>query len=399
MSIYLNVVHHLDAIAFINIELHRKRGSAKESSSSSSPSKTEKTSEAFEPECDLSIAHLNSIVSLLSSTTGKEAVVSVLGLPGLAEILFPYMMFPAHLLEDKEGATKELTCFGYAVDIFLQVVKFQDDVRYLEFYSDVLSKLIISWENIIPSLGDDSAKLSEIVVWLSLIKNPDIFNYDNFTTLSNVVQESMERLEKFPGELITSLRILRHLSIPYWSYASLRLNCEDEPALKNDFVDELKYRYSVTQLFSSGVYTHLINILSKLYGFYQQPFVHSSDFVSSDGSLVIALIKPTVTLLDAILNSVIQARNAEFKDLSTVVPLIQIYALLEAFPSSSSAPPPYYYNDAGLLKQTVVKSLLRFVQVVYTHEGEDVLLSKSLWTQMMTEVNKISLTFIAAHWF
>lgn len=364
----VHVVHQLDCIAQLRSP-HSKKKPTRSDCANEDPIDI-----LEEPDFSQAAVHFNALESLLTVPCGKDAIVAVIGMPKFTEILFPYLSIE---IEDDnpELCPTKAACYGYAVDLITITIKYQDNASFLESYAEKLYNLIIP-DDKINSKHEESPKLCEILLWLSIAKNPDVFTYDKLPNLANAVQENLEKLDKFPGELITTLRILCYLTIPRTPVGEF--SSEDH---NNELIEELKYKYATIQLFSSDLHTHLINLLSKLFGIYQQPFLHSSNFVGSEGGFVVMLIKPALALLENILSYVIQARNTDFKDLTAVIPLVQTYILLQAFPNSSP-----YFMIAQKLKQNVVTILLGYTQVIYTTEGEEVL-SKSLWTQMMAEVS------------
>ncbi|KAB7494404.1 Protein virilizer-like protein [Armadillidium nasatum] len=368
MSTKLHVVHQLDCIAALGGPLKSIKRVKLENGG---------ISHDVDNSLDYSQAavHFNCLESLLMSPVGKESIISVIGSPYFMKILLPYLIIDIEE-ETPENHPTKAACFGYAVDLLTIAIKFQNDAQILKQHAEYLCNVIASFDKA-TTKSEDCIKLCEILPWLAVGKNSDVFTYDKLSILSNTVQDNLEKLEKFPGELFSTLRILCYLTIPQTPVGEF--NSEDH---NNELIEELKYKYAATQLFSFDLHTHLINLLSKLFNMYQQPFLHSSNFVGSEGGLVVMLIKPSLALLETILGFIIKARNADFKDLTAIVPLVQTYILLQAFPTSSP-----YHSTSQKLKQKVINILLGYTQVKYTTEGEEVL-TKSLWTHMMTEIFK-----------
>lgn len=367
MSTKLHAVHQLDCIAALG-------GSIK----SIKRVKLENGGITYDIDTSLDYSqaavHFNCLESLLMSPIGKDAIITVIGSSNFMEILLPYLILDVDEDTPENHPTKA-ACFGYAVDLLTIAIKFQNDAKLLKQHAEFLCNIIASFDKA-TTKSEDCIKLCEILPWLAVAKNSDVFTYDKLSILSNIVQDNLEKLEKFPGELFSTLRILSYLTIPETPVGEF--NSDDH---NNELIEELKYKYASTQLFSFDLHTHITNLLSKLFNMYQQPFLHSSNFVGSEGGLVVMLIKPSLALLENILSFIIKERNADFKDLTAIVPLVQTYILLQAFPTSSP-----YHTTTQKLKQKVINILLGYTQVKYTTEGEDVL-SKSLWTHMMTEVS------------
>ena len=380
----IHIVQQLDSLAMLQAERNAKK----------------KLQETTGDLMSREISILNILHSVLISPMGKEAIVGVLGVPPFFDILMPYLqaMKPQLYLylqeDDPEIDLTKMTCFGYVIDLLSIVVKFRENVSFLETYADRICSMIPQTETTQQQTGttantpgsesgtgpagtavkfEEISKFIELRPWLSVDTDADIFGYDKLSHLVTIVQESLERLDKFPGELFTALRILAHVTVP-------KIGPDELNSTDNELIEELKYKYATIQLFSADLQTQIVNLLTKLFGLYQQPFLHGSNFCGIEGALVTMLLKPALALLKNILNQIIQVRNTEFKDLSAVMPLVQTFILLQAVPSTSQ-----YYGSALELQQTVVSILLSYTQVVYTTEGEEVLV-KSLWSQMMTEV-------------
>nr|XP_045603952.1 protein virilizer homolog [Procambarus clarkii] len=326
------------------------------------------------------VVHFNALTSLLLSLAGRHAVTSLLSVGNNIEILFAYLKLGAG--DDQDNAPTRLACYGYAVDLIVLTVKFSENVEMLEQYGGKLLELI-DYEEIRegPKL-DEHAKLCEIIPWISIARSSENFTYDNLANLSNSLKDQLEKIDKFSGELVTHLRIIQYLTVP--KYPVSNLAPEDH---NGELIEELKYKYATVQLFAADCHTHLTNLLTKLCSMYSQPSVYSSNFTCSEGAILLAVIQPTLILLKNILTYVIQARNTNFKDLSAIVPLVQMYLLLQSFPLGSQ-----HYNQSQELQQEIISILLVYTQPVYSKaEGEEVL-AKSLWTKMMAEVFKYLLS-------
>lgn len=322
-----------------------------------------------------SVTHFNMLTSLLLSSAGRQAIISVLSLGKNLEILFPYLKLGVG--DDQDNAPTRIACYGYTVDLIVLTVKFSDNVEMLERYGEKLLELIEYEETREGPKLEEHAKLCEIIPWLSITRSAENFTYDNLTNISNNLKDHLDKIDKFSGELVTHLRILKHLTVPKYPVSSL--SAEDH---NGEMIEELKYKYATVQLFSADCHTHLTNLLTKLCAMYSQPYVHSADFASSEGAVLLAVIEPTLSLLKNILTYVIQARNTNFKDLTAIVPLVQTYLLLQSFPLGSQ-----HITRAQDLQQEVISILLVYTQPVYSKaEGEEVL-AKSLWTKMMSEVS------------
>lgn len=170
-----------------------------------------------------------------------------------------------------------------------------------------------------------------------------------------------------PGELTTACRILHHLVFPP--------NEDIDPM--EPYV-ELKHRNALTQLFAADGFTALVNVMTNVAHFYEQPLLHRVAFTGRRRLVLIALLAPCVKLTRAILERLVKCMATEFKDLTAVVPLLGVYCLIEAMPST---------NSTRMLSNEIIETLLVFTRAVDPDGSGNV--AKSLWTQMLGEVLKM----------
>lgn len=88
---------------------------------------------------------------------------------------------------------------------------------------------------------------------------------------------------------------------------------------------------------------------------------------------------PAVSLLHQMLALAVQARGAEFQDLTPVLPLVDTYLLLWTVPAAPAG------SAAQAIQREVVAALLTFTQpeVAVTSEAA---VQQSAWTPMVSEV-------------
>lgn len=236
-------------------------------------------------------------------------------------------------------------------------------------------------------------KLNDIASYLKPTENPNFVNYDNISSLVEYIEKSLESITSYPGQLITSLRVIRHLGIP-------KLSCESAAF---DGYFELKYKHVILQLFSLDGVSLMSKILQKICDHYEQPALHSSVFASAQSINVVNVVGPSVELLKQMLTYVVQCRNVMFKDLTSVPILLQTYNLLHAFPPSSPV-----ITEAMKIRKYIVDTLLVYTQPVSeevsrvfcyllllklhfkVHEKDS--LNRTLWTLMIGEVLKYMMT-------
>lgn len=84
---------------------------------------------------------------------------------------------------------------------------------------------------------------------------------------------------------------------------------------------------------------------------------------------------------------VINARNTDFKDITPVMPLLNVYNLLHNIPVSSLG-----YQDAKLAQVEIIKTLLCYTQPTPIEGVDNESVRKSLWSQVIGEVIKFTMT-------
>lgn len=141
---------------------------------------------------------------------------------------------------------------------------------------------------------------------------------------------------------------------------------------------ELKHRNALTQLFAADGLSALVSVMSNIADFYEQPFLHRATLTGKRCLALVSLLLPTVTLARALLERLVKCMGTDFKDLTAVVPLLGVYSLIEAIPSTQSI------QD---LSSEIVATLLIFTRAVDSDGSGNV--AKSLWTQMLGEVLKM----------
>lgn len=141
---------------------------------------------------------------------------------------------------------------------------------------------------------------------------------------------------------------------------------------------ELKHRNALTQLFAADGLSALVSVMSNIADFYEQPFLHRATLTGKRCLGLISLLMPTVKLTRALLERLVKCMGTDFKDLTAVVPLLGVYSLIEAIPSTQTI---------RNLSSEIVATLLIFTRAVDSDGSGNV--AKSLWTQMLGEVLKM----------
>lgn len=328
--------------------------------------------------------NLYGLYSLGYSPAGKLSLVHTLSRGSNASVVLHFAslpeMCPMTLLN---AQPYQLNCSKmkkspgklYAADLIVLTVKYSDYVPFLQkFGKDILEIVIKEEENCA------STRLFEVVPWIKVVENPTVFVYDDIRFLSEIVKRNVDTATSLSGEIITAMRILKYLGIPPRD-KDLIINPD---GLNSEEYIELKYKYVILQLFSLEGVSTIVSIFQKLCEFYEQPSLHSTNFVGHQGSMLVALVLPAMQLLRRMLTHVIHCRNTEFKDLTAVPVLLQVYSLMHAFPATALS-----YTDSQRVCREIIETLLAYTQPVSSDPASETeALNRSLWTMMMSEVVK-----------
>ncbi len=254
---------------------------------------------------------------------------------------------------------------AYMVDLIWLVVKYSDHVPFLERHRTDLIE-VGSWQS-------DSG----ISSWLNPIRNECFASYTDVTELCDILKKHAEKVITYPGELITALRILRYLAVS-------PARGDDE----NDESVELRYRYVLIQLFSQEGLTFITSMLHKVCNHYERPHLHACTLAGKEGTSLMSFMLPALQLLRALLEYVVRCRDVEFKDLTAVPALLKSYCLVYVVPPTSPIHP-----EAVEAAREIVETLLAYTQTVAIEPLSDSRsLHKSLWTSMVSEVLKHSVS-------
>lgn len=330
-------------------------------------------------DCDVNevVDQLHGLFCLTFSNVGKLACAEVLGMDKNMDCLLQFF----NILNVKDKSEMQLTKLkrspgaGYVIDLIYFSILTVSNVPLLENYSKQLISVLNHLDIFEPSL---SSKLNELIPYLKPFQGSVPLNYDNIKIFVEDINKCMDSVTNFPGQLIIALRIIKHLGISKYNNQSPILS---ENPLNNHI--ELKYKHVILQLYSLEGIQILTKILQKICEHYDQPSLHTSTFVSNQGLQIINVVQPCVELLKQMLTYVIQCRNTNFKDLTTIPILLQIYNLLKAFPSSAFA-----FVRAQKVCKKLIDTLLVYTQPVSEEIHEKDSLTKTLWTLMCGEVIK-----------
>lgn len=286
---------------------------------------------------------LRKLHSFLIYPEGLQAIVAVLPLNGFIDVLTPYLSDP------------DLSEF--AAEIISVTVRYSDRV---EIFKTRAATILDESRN--------SGTLRDVMPYLVVAGQASNWNYADVTSLVGIVRKYSEKAVSLPGELVTACRILHYLVFPS--------NGDMDPI---ESYIELKHRNALTQLFAADGLTALVTVMTKIVAFYEQPYLHRASLTGRRGLALVALLLPCVKLVRALLERLVKCMATDFKDLTAVAPLLGVYALVEAIPSSSSS--------LRALADEIAETLLGFTRAVDSDGAGNV--AKSLWTQMIGEVLKM----------
>ena len=286
---------------------------------------------------------LRKLHSLSIYPEGLRAIVAVVPLYDFIDILTPYLSDP--------------DLYEFAAEIISITVRYSDKVEILKIRAATILEE-----------SRNSGTLRDVVPYLIVAGQAANWNYGDVSSLIAIVRKFGEKAASLPGELVTACRILHYLVYPS--------NGDTDPI--ESYV-ELKHRNALTQLFAADGLTALVTVLTKVAAFYEQPYLHRASLTGRRGLALLALLRPCVKLIRALLERLVKSMATEFKDLTAVAPLLGVYALVEAMPDASW--------PLRALADEIAETLVGFTRAVDPDGAGNV--AKSLWTQMIGEVLKM----------
>ncbi|XP_017779064.1 PREDICTED: protein virilizer isoform X2 [Nicrophorus vespilloides] len=313
-------------------------------------------------ECNEVVDQLHGLFCLSFNNVGKLAVGKVLSYGDNLSNLLQFIDLKS------EAKMRKSPAVAYIIDLLNLVIVCFGDIPLLEKYRKKLLDISAASE-IFEKLGDMTNYLRP---------------YENFKGSYDVAELvdciCKQQVTNFSGILITCLRILEHIGIS---------KHDNKTPLENPLSNfsELKYKHVILQLYPLDGVGLLLRILGELCDFYEQPSLHNSTFVSSQGILIINIIEPCIKLLKQMLTYVIQCRNTHFKDLTAIQILLQTYNLCQSFPVTALG-----FHKSRKLCQEIVDTLLVYTQPVSEEIHEKDSLNKTLWTLMCGEVIKFTMS-------
>lgn len=302
---------------------------------------------------------LSSLFNLTFTILGRHAVTHVLSRGDIIKSFLKALQCSRSSGRERRKSPGK----AFISDLMWMVIRCSDYIPFLERHrSDLIE--VGSWQS-------DSNNSS----WLNPVRNESCFSYNDVTDLCDYLKRHTEKAILYPGELITAVRLLRHLALP------VARKCSDEEESV-----ELKYKFVLIQLFSQEGLTYLTSILHKICNHYERPHLHAYTLAGKEGSAMISLVMPAVQLVRVLVDYVVRCRDVEFKDLTAVPALLKTYSLMFYITQTS-----LIHLEAVETMKEIVETLLAYTQTVAIEPLNDSRsLNKSLWTLMMAEVLKFT---------
>lgn len=271
---------------------------------------------------------------------------------------------------------------GYIIDLLDMTIRSCDQLDYLQEHGPALMNLAKS--SAAPYEPQIQQQLQEIAIYLKPLEIPNVFAYDDIHPLCELIKQSVDFITTFPGDLITAFRLIRHLAID--PHDGVDSNTTTTTIIEAHHL-QLKYKFVVLQLYSADGISMMATILDKLTTHYEQPGLHTALLASQQGVLTTQIVLPAVQVLRRMVSFVIHSRGTNYKDLSVVESLLKAYALLHHIPVGCAAS-----TDAQAAQLEIIATLLAYTQPTPIEGVDTESVHKSLWTQMIGELLKFTLT-------
>jgi len=297
--------------------------------------------ESFDDELDLT-AVLHQLSCSAISTVGKRQVATTLAMEPFFQTF----------LKIWEKCPETSVAGSYCADLLEMTIRFSSDVTFIVLHHSQILDL---------GHSQQEHHVDALLPCVKLLAS----HADDVPALCEVIKAhgSQPFTDELSPELVTAVRRLYALCIV--------------PETTEQY-NQLKYQQCMLQFqFHDGL-THLTSVLSKILLHYDQPFAHSSTLVCSSGQYLLNFLNTALSLMQKILSNLISVLAVEYKDVTHIPILLDIYALVKAVPSAA---------EAQCASRKIVQMLL-----VYTDpSAQSPNYAKSLWTQMIGEVLKFTL--------
>ncbi|KAG1683645.1 Protein virilizer [Nymphon striatum] len=307
------------------------------------------------------ISILHDLYLLVFTPIGRSAVITVLGNSKNLEAILPFV---ESVGDNEDSKIRRSVTYGYACDLLLLTLRSSSSISMLQLFSQRLLNILME---------EPSSKLNEIAQWMSPIKTVTKYSAADVESLMNIIKRCSENVTKVSPELVTSLRILQYLCI-----------APDENVSENDKQEELRYKFSIIQVFANDGLSIFTSLLQKFCSDNTSITNDLSHLIGHAGIMLTSAILPLCMLIRSMLSYLIYSRSTEFKDLTAIPTVLEAFHFLSMIPVSSPHQP-----DIQKIQKILIETLLAYTQPILSQALEsDEAISKSLWTQMVMEVLK-----------
>ena len=149
---------------------------------------------------------ISSLFGMTFTSQGREGVVSVVT---MGNHLDPLLALTKHSSDENKKDMKKSAIRGFASEIILLTVRSSDNIPFLRKYA---------LELITTGNSDSHSKLAELQTWCSPLSDPAVFTEAGISQLISLarrkLEESEEQKQQTSAELVTTVRLLRHLVGP-----------------------------------------------------------------------------------------------------------------------------------------------------------------------------------------
>ncbi|CAG0921600.1 unnamed protein product [Notodromas monacha] len=306
---------------------------------------------------------MKDLYGLTFQPAGKCGVAHVLGLERNLDAILPFLAIN----------TVSPACRGYALgllqcalqgndsaDIFLRyggcepeslccTLEALADAVVREKEADLVDPATGTRKSIYTSVGYASqahfsyieTTISDLLALLEPVRNPLSLDPETgVVILCDIVAKQISQIQfdsevppPFPFALLTSLRVLRTMAIPWDVSCGDGVDSEEE---KQEDAD-LRFDAAMIAMFSADLMSSLKTLLIRLSDFYVQPTASLRLFGGSSPVALASLLDVSVALFHRLTVAVIDALNEDFKDLTLAPVFLSSYSLAVALGAGQNA--------------------------------------------------------------
>ncbi|XP_078337705.1 protein virilizer homolog isoform X3 [Crassostrea virginica] len=308
------------------------------------------------------IPTLHELYTITFTPQGRQAAIQVICMEQNLETLLQLVEKKGE--EDKDKRKKSVVV-AYTMSLLLTVVRHSTDMGVMERFGPRLVAL---------SEEDFSSKLLEMQEWLLPLKTVTDLTQDGAGALVGHLKQYTEDLQKVPRGLITTMRILRYISIA------------PENPYPDEVSEELKYNYALVEMYGLDCLSICTTILQKVSEILLRPWQRGIPQSSEQITYHLSVVRPTLEIVQHTLRYLIKARATEFKDLTALPVLFELHTVLCSVPLSSN-----HMEELQEIQAMILGSLLAYTQPLPAQAETDEALSESLWTKTLKELLKYTI--------